>query len=104
MAKNNENRAPGPRRPKDAGQAEIAPAIWERISSHFTLSPRELEVAQLLFGALKETAIARRLKMSLGTLKKTAQHLYQKMGVHNRHEFGLSVFALYQQFTKEPLK
>jgi DNA-binding CsgD family transcriptional regulator len=101
MTQPSDKRAPSPRRFDTATPLDIPPPVWRRIATHFAWSPREAEVAQLLIGALKEAAIARRLKISLGTLKKTVQHLHEKMEVHSRQEFSTAILVLYLQFVQK---
>lgn len=48
------------------------------------LSEREIEVLQLVAEGLSNQAIARRLVISSGTVKKHLEHIYNKLNVHSR--------------------
>jgi LuxR family maltose regulon positive regulatory protein len=48
------------------------------------LSDRELDVLRLLAGELEGPDIARRLGVSLNTLRTHTRHIYAKLGVGNR--------------------
>ena len=50
------------------------------------LTDRELEVLQLIAQGLSNPAIAKRLVISVGTVKAHSNHLYSKLGVTNRVE------------------
>lgn len=50
------------------------------------LTARELEVLRLLASQYENEEIARRLGLSIGTVKIHAHHVYQKLGVSGRHE------------------
>jgi predicted ATPase/DNA-binding CsgD family transcriptional regulator len=51
-----------------------------------TLSPRELEILQLLKSELSGPEIASRLVVSLNTVRYHTKNIYQKLGVNNRLE------------------
>lgn len=48
------------------------------------LSPRELEVLQLVAAGMSNRAIAEQLVLSVGTVKTHTSNIYQKLGVENR--------------------
>lgn len=50
------------------------------------LSPREIEVLQLLATGLGNADIARKLFLSTGTVKRHVNNIYSKLNVHNRME------------------
>jgi LuxR family maltose regulon positive regulatory protein len=63
------------------------PSIVHRPSSLIEpLTPRELEVLQLLAEGLTNPEIARQLFISLPTVKSHARNIYGKLGVHGRRE------------------
>lgn len=79
------SRGEGPAGTRDPGPAHIEP-----------LSERELEVMRLLGSDLDGPGIARRLSVSLSTVRTHTQHIYAKLGVNNRraavrraHQLGL---------------
>jgi DNA-binding NarL/FixJ family response regulator len=76
------------RRPRPAKNAVRVPVTaWPAICRHCRWSLRELEVAQLLFEGVKEQTVARRLTISINTVKRIMEHIYTKMDVHSRAEF-----------------
>jgi LuxR family maltose regulon positive regulatory protein len=50
------------------------------------LSPRELEVLQLLAAGASNAEIARQLVITLNTTKKHLTHIFGKLGVANRRD------------------
>lgn len=55
--------------------------------AQYGLTPREQEVATLLFQGRNLPFIQERLSISKGTAHTHLMHIYQKMNVHNRQEF-----------------
>jgi DNA-binding CsgD family transcriptional regulator len=53
------------------------------------LTPRELQVAQLVSSGLSNQEISDRLRISLQTVKNHMQAIYKKLGVKNRVELSL---------------
>jgi len=60
-------------------------------SHRFGLTPREVEIAQVIAEGLTNQEIAERLGISLATVKDHNHHLFRKMGVRNRTELSLLV-------------
>jgi DNA-binding NarL/FixJ family response regulator len=72
-----------------AGQTALAPAVATRLVSRMqqsrtSLSPRELEVLDLVAEGRSNTEIARRLHLSETTVKSHLAHIYPKLGVSSR--------------------
>jgi two-component system nitrate/nitrite response regulator NarL len=56
----------------------------ERVAASFaSLTPRERQVLAGLVDGLSRTAIARRHRMSVNTVRSHIQHLFEKLGVHS---------------------
>jgi len=53
-------------------------------SSSHTLTPRELEILELLAEGLPQKEIARRLVLSSRTVARHIEHILGKLGVHSR--------------------
>lgn len=74
------------------GRTALAPQVAGRLlgqlrSPETTLSPRELELLELLellADGLANRAIARQLFISEATVKTHLVHIYEKLGVDNR--------------------
>lgn len=82
-----------------AGDAMLSPAITRRLIEEFARQPvlttavapdlvsltqRELDVLRLLVRGHRNEDIARALEIGESTVKSHAQHLYHKLGVHDR--------------------
>ena len=65
--------------------AAVAPEV---VAHHLqgVLSHRELEVAQLALAGLPTTEVARRLFVTVNTVKTHIRHILRKTGAHSRHD------------------
>lgn len=71
------------------GRTALAPQVAGRLlgqlrSPESTLSPRELELLELLADGMANRAMARKLFISEATVKTHLVHIYEKLGVDNR--------------------
>ncbi|WP_190813450.1 response regulator [Saccharopolyspora pogona] len=71
------------------GQTALAPGVAARLLGHLrrpqqALSPREMEILQLLAQGLSNRALSKALFISEATVKTHLVHLYDKLGVDNR--------------------
>ena len=69
-----------------AGEAQAGFAAMREPSPHSLLTPRELEVLGVIDAGLTNKAIARRLGISLHTVKFHVESLFRKLGVRTRTE------------------
>lgn len=72
-----------------AGEAVLAPSIAQRLVQRTlqpqgTLSPREIEVLDLVAQGLSNDAIGRQLFLSQATVKSHLVHVFTKLGVDSR--------------------
>lgn len=58
--------------------------INQKSSIEEPLTPRELEVLQLMAGGLSNAEIARKLYLTINTLKAHTNSIYGKLDVHSR--------------------
>jgi LuxR family maltose regulon positive regulatory protein len=70
----------------DCGQVERPPSPQPTTAQRLTepLTPRELEVLDLICQGLPNREIAERLTVTLNTVKKHSSHIYGKLGVASR--------------------
>ncbi|QIZ38240.1 response regulator transcription factor [Saccharopolyspora sp. ASAGF58] len=71
------------------GQTALAPGVAARLLGHLrrpqqALSPREMEILQLLAQGLSNRALSKALFISEATVKTHLVHIYDKLGVDNR--------------------
>ena len=57
---------------------------WSYLQKRYNITPRELEISQLLCRGLANEEIARRLKIKHGTVKTHIRNLYRKIWVRNK--------------------
>jgi DNA-binding NarL/FixJ family response regulator len=75
-------------------------AMPER-NNQILLTPREIEVLNAVANGLSNKAIARRLEISLHTVKFHIESLLRKLGAHSRAEAVAKGFALHKDETVE---
>jgi DNA-binding NarL/FixJ family response regulator len=77
-----------------AGNTWLEDGIFgnQRISSqgHSNLTPREIEVAELVEKGLRNRDIARNLGIQTGTVKIHLKHIFEKTGVRGRYGLALN--------------
>lgn len=66
----------------------------EWIVEAFGLHTREQQVVQGILDELDERAIARRMRLSVNTVRTYRKSLYRKIGVHCRCSLVLRIFAV----------
>lgn len=71
------------------GDATMSPVVRNRLESrertpHSSLTPRELEVLQLVAAGSSNREIGRQLMLSEATVKSHLVHIYDKLGVRSR--------------------
>lgn len=71
------------------GDSTMSPVVANRLTmrsraSHSSLTPRELEVLQLVAGGSSNREIGRILMLSEATVKSHLVHIYDKLGVRSR--------------------
>ena len=57
---------------------------WSYLKRRYHMTPRELQIAQLICQGLGNEEIANRLKIKHGTVKTHVRNLYRKLWVHNK--------------------
>lgn len=57
---------------------------WSYLKRRYHMTPRELQIAQLICQGLGNEEIANRLKIKHGTVKTHVRNLYRKIWVHNK--------------------
>ncbi len=64
---------------------------WRRVRSALRLSRRELELVRHIFDGKKLAAIAKEMKLALGTVKTYSQRIHHKLDVTDQRELALAV-------------
>ena len=82
--------APGTVRSEEEAPKRPAEGYWKRatrtLSERYALSPREIDVFELLGRGRDTGYICDSLYISASTVKTHSYHIYQKMGVHSQQE------------------
>jgi DNA-binding NarL/FixJ family response regulator len=68
------------------------------------LSPRELQIAQLIESGLPNKAIGRQLGIEAATVKNHIHNMCEKLKVHRRGEIAARVRALWEGWLNQPSK
>ena len=74
---------------------------WAAVSRHLRLSPRESQIAQLVFVDRKEAAIALALQMSPHTVRSHMERLYRKLGVASRVQLVVHIVRTFLSLTSD---
>jgi DNA-binding NarL/FixJ family response regulator len=82
------------------GRALLSCAEWRAVAAVLKLSPRELEIVQCIFDGKIEGAIALKLNISAHTVHTHVKRLYRKLGVCDRCELVIRVFATYMPLAR----
>lgn len=79
-------RMPGPRR----APATTPPPVPTGVRAEgYPLSPRELEVALLIVTGLRSKEVGTKLDIERGTVDKTIEHIYDKLGFRSRAQLAI---------------
>jgi DNA-binding CsgD family transcriptional regulator len=73
-----------PQPPSTVGAGLFLPHRWDALRCHFGLSPRQLQVAQLVCDVLETKQIASELALSVDTVRMHLKELFRKAGVDSR--------------------
>jgi DNA-binding NarL/FixJ family response regulator len=91
----------------DGAVLHKTPETAERVSHAGleSLTPRELEVLELVSGGLTNAEAARRLQVSVHAIKFHLAAIYGRLGVANRTEAAVTYFRLVEATTRsEPVR
>ena len=58
------------------------------------LTNREVEIAVKLIGGASKTKIAKALNISTSTVKSHVEHIYLKLGIHNKIELAIKLLKI----------
>ena len=75
------------------GRELLSNEDWQRVAGRLGLSPRELQLVQLIFDGKKLATIARDMSLSLGTVKTYSQRVKRKLAVSDQRELALAVMG-----------
>ncbi len=79
----------------------IDAAGWDALQSALGLSRREIEVTQHVFACEKMSTTARRLQLSLGTVKTYMQRVYAKLDVDNQRSLLLTILSTHRRLLQK---
>lgn len=69
---------------------------WQTIIRGLALSPRQAEVLRMLFDGYSDKQIARKLKVTLPTVRSHLQRMYAKFRVQDRTALVVYIFAWFR--------
>jgi len=70
--------------PAKLGRALFSDEVWAGLAPELKLSPRELQIVQLVFDECAEGQMAERLDISVHTVHTHLDRVYRKLGVRTR--------------------
>ena len=68
---------------------------WDAVSKLLRLSPRELQIVQLVFRDFTDDAIAQSLQISVHTVHTYIGRIYRKLDIRSRTQLIIVVFETY---------
>jgi DNA-binding CsgD family transcriptional regulator len=81
--------------PLDPCEDFLSPSDWKNIARAMRLTPRELELARLLFEDNGRASIARQLGCKQETVRAHIDHIFEKLAVKSRLQFELRVVRVH---------
>jgi DNA-binding CsgD family transcriptional regulator len=85
--------------PKEFSRSPLLPSdAWAQLSQGLRLSPREVQIVQLVFEDMRDGSIAFELALSPHTVSTYLRRLYTKLQVSSRPQLILRVMAEYLTF------
>ena len=82
------------------GRSLLSEDRWRLIAASLRLSTRELQIVQCVFDGANEATVARELGISCHTVHTYVRRLYRKLGVRDRCELLIQVFASYMSLDR----
>ena len=84
------------------GRSILSRAQWRAIGEALQLSARELHTVQYFFDGAEEASIGLEMGISVNTVHTHAKRLYCKLGVRNRSELLVRIFAAHMSLSSRP--
>lgn len=85
------------------GESLITPHQWSKISQLVEMSPREIQISNLLFAGLTRVEIAEELGITPRTVRFHMESLHEKLKVKTRVELVLRLVQLRDFLTTNPI-
>lgn len=74
----------------------MGPAVWREIVRELKLSPQQARIVESLLRGMRDKQIAATLGLSVPTVRTYLGRIFMKVGVQDRVELILRVFAMAQ--------
>lgn len=87
--------------PRIAGNL-VSEAGWREISRRFSLTVRQVEIAQLVCCALHNSDIAAKLSVTADTVRVHLKDVFRKLGAHSRVELVILCVQVDREQRGEP--
>jgi DNA-binding NarL/FixJ family response regulator len=76
-------------------RGQFCDEAWKAIADSLELSPRQVDVARCAMTGQEDSEIAKALNVSLHTVQTYMKRLHDSLGVCNRMELAIRLFAAY---------
>lgn len=76
--------------------------LWLAIAAELALSPQQQRIVELLLLGYQDKQIAEELKLSVPTVRTYLKRIFDRVGVADRVELLLHVFAMAQERSNHP--
>lgn len=80
----------------EAGPLPLDPALWAAVAKELRLAPQQERIVALLLRGMRDKQIARELGLSVPTVRTYLGRIFLRLGVQDRVELILRVFATAQ--------
>lgn len=77
----------------------MSEAVWRRVAAELALSPQQRRIVELVLRAQRDKAIAETLGLSVPTVRTYLGRIFDRVGVADRMELVLRIFAMAQHET-----
>ena len=94
--RNGDNGLEGAGKRRSEGVRLFSPEEWRNVTEHLELSVRQTEICRRILEGLSDKEMADSIGIALPTVRTHLRRLYEKLGVYDRTELVVQLFATHR--------